>query len=188
MPAAWFARETLLRGAAAWWIVSDPIEPADAAVVLGGGLQDRPFAAASYYNQGLVKRIAVSAVKPSPAELLGIETPHVAANRAVLLKLGVPEGAIESFGLDLTNTQTEIAALHQWALANGMRRLIVPTEIFPSRRVDWLLHRVFGADAAVRVVALDPLEYDRSNWWRQEQGVISFQNEVIKYLYYRIKY
>jgi hypothetical protein len=29
---------------------------------------------------------------------------------------------------------------------------------------------------------------DGDNWWRHEAGVIGFQNEVIKYLYYRVKY
>jgi hypothetical protein len=35
---AWIEREALLRGAADVWIVSDPITPADAVVVLGGGI------------------------------------------------------------------------------------------------------------------------------------------------------
>ena len=26
------------------------------------------------------------------------------------------------------------------------------------------------------------------DWWQHEEGVIAFQNEVIKYLYYRFKY
>lgn len=185
---AWFAREALLRTAASWWIVSDRIEASDAVAVFGGGLEDRPFAAAAYYKEGLVKRILVSNVGISPAERLGVEMSHVAANREVLLKLGVPESAIEVFGANLANTHDEVVALHQWALSAGARSIIVPTEIFSARRLYWVLHRVFGHDAVVRVAALDPLGYDRTNWWRDEQGVIGFQNEVIKYFYYRAKY
>jgi hypothetical protein len=37
-----------LRGA---WVVSDSIAPADAIVVLGGGLETRPFAAADLYTK-----------------------------------------------------------------------------------------------------------------------------------------
>jgi hypothetical protein len=40
----------------------------------------------------------------------------------------------------------------------------------------------------VQVQALPPLEYDIDTWWQHEAGVIGFQNEVIKYLYYRLKY
>ena len=186
--AAWIARDTLLRQAAAWWIVSEPIEPADAVAVFGGGLQMRPFAAADYYNKGLVKRIVISNIATSPAERLGIEMSHVAANRQVLLKLGVPESAIGMFGSNLSNTESEVRALHEWALATGVHSVIVPTEIFSARRVDWALHHAFGDDATVRVVALDPLEYDRTNWWHVDHGILAFQNEVIKYVLYRVKY
>ena len=110
------------------------------------------------------------------------------ANRQVLLKLGVPESASEVFGSSVTNTYSEVAALHQWAVDAGVHSIIVPTEIFPSRRVAWTLHHVFGKEIVVRVVALDPLDYDRTNWWRSEGGVVGFQNEIIKYFYYRAKY
>jgi uncharacterized SAM-binding protein YcdF (DUF218 family) len=186
--AAWYARVTLLQAAASWWIVSDAPEPSDAVAVFGGGLEDRPFVAADYYKRGLVKRIALSNIGHGPVEELGIEPSHVAANRAVMIKLGVPESAIETFGDDLKNTQEEATALHQWAAANGVRSIIVPTEIFTSRRLAWMLQQVFGGDAVIRVVALDPLGYNRKNWWRREAGLIGFQNEFIKYLYYRAEY
>lgn len=186
--AAWFARVPLLQGAAQWWIVSDPVEPADAVAVFGGGLQDRPFSAAKYYKEGLVKRIAVSNVGEYPTAKLGVTMSHTAENRAVLLKLGVPEDAIAVFGENLANTHMEAAALHQWAKQNDVHSIIVPTEIFSTRRVAWMLRREFGGDAAIRIVALDPLDYNRTNWWRHEGGVIGFQNEFIKYLYYRANY
>jgi uncharacterized SAM-binding protein YcdF (DUF218 family) len=186
--AAWYARVTLLQAAASWWIVSDALEPSDAVAVFGGGLEDRPFAAADYYKRGLVKRIALSNIGHSRAEELGIEPSHVAANRAIMFKLGVPESAIETFGDDLKNTHEEADALHRWAVANGVHSIIVPTEIFPSRRLAWMLHEAFGGDTVIRVVALDPLDYNRTNWWRRAAGLIGFQNEFIKYLYYRAEY
>src|SRR5262245_44785860 len=42
---AWLEREALLRGLTDFWIVSDPITRGDAVVVLGGGLEYRPFVA-----------------------------------------------------------------------------------------------------------------------------------------------
>jgi hypothetical protein len=29
-------------------------------------------------------------------------------------------------------------------------------------------------------------DYNATNWWQNEAGVIAFQNEVAKYLYYQI--
>jgi uncharacterized SAM-binding protein YcdF (DUF218 family) len=184
----WVERTSLLQRVAELWIVFDEIAPADAVAVLGGGIEDRPFAAADYYRRGLVKSVLLSNVHVGPAEHLGALPTQVVATREILFKLGVPESAVEIFGDDLSNTHDEVLSLRAWARRTGARSIIVPTEIFPARRVRWMLHRVFGEDVAIRVVALDPELYKRDDWWQHEEGIISFQNEVLKYLYYRIRY
>jgi uncharacterized SAM-binding protein YcdF (DUF218 family) len=187
--AAWWERVPLLRGAADFWIVSDVLHPADAVVVLGGGLPVRPAAAASYYRAGLVTKVLISNVHLDGVEMLGVVPSHTSLNRTAVVNLGVPDTAIELFGTDLTNTHEEVAALRDWALRTHAQRVIVPTEVFSSRRVRWMLHRVFaGTGVEIQVAALDPTEYSRDAWWRSEKGLISFQNEIIKYVYYRLKY
>lgn len=186
--AGWVERAAVLRGAADLWIVSDQPVKSDAVAVFGGGLEYRPFAAADYYRRGLVARILVSNIGASPAERLGVLKSHVAANIEVLNTLGVPADAIEAFGSQLTDTYSEANALHEWALRSGARTIMVPTDIFTTRRLRWTLRRVFGDDAVVLVPAIDPLDYKRDDWWQSEAGVIAFQNEVVKYVYYRVKY
>lgn len=69
------------------------------------------------------------------------------------------------------------------------QRLLIPTELFHTRRVNWLMEKQLkDLKVDVRVIALDLPEYNRTNWWQREQGVIAFQNEVIKYLLYRTRY
>jgi uncharacterized SAM-binding protein YcdF (DUF218 family) len=176
---AWINRDWLLLSAADLWIVSDPIGPADAAAVFGGGLADRPFAAAKYYRQGLVKKILVSN---------GHESPEVALTEEVLFKFGVPASAIETFGNALRNTHQEALALQEWAEQNDAHSIIVPTEIFSTRRVRWMLHRAFGGRCVIRVIALDPSQFHREDWWRHSQGALAFQNEILKYVFYRLSY
>jgi uncharacterized SAM-binding protein YcdF (DUF218 family) len=169
--AGWLARVQILQGAARAWIVSDLIVTADAIAVLGGGLETRPFAAADLYKKGMARQILVSAVRPSPAEKLEIVPSHVELNRAVLLKLGVPPEAILSFGTDVSSTYEEAHALAEWARTNGVRSIIVPTEIFSSRRVHWMLDRELRTiGTRVEVQALPSLEYDIDNWWQHEAG------------------
>jgi uncharacterized SAM-binding protein YcdF (DUF218 family) len=184
----WWGRAPLLRGVADAWIISDPPAVADAAAVFGGGLETRPFAAAEYYREGLVKEVLVSSDRVGPAARLGVVPSDEAAAREVLLKLGVQADAIHSFGAHLANTDKEALALRDWAIRHHVHTLIVPTEIFATRRLRWTLHHVFGDSVVIRVPALDPPDYDATNWWKNERGVIDFQNEVIKYLYYRLKY
>jgi uncharacterized SAM-binding protein YcdF (DUF218 family) len=178
----------VLKSVADVWIVSDQIAPADAVAVFGGGLDDRPSAAAAYYRQGLVKRVLLSNVGTSPVENLGAVLSHVEANREVLVKLGVPNSSIETFGSGLSNTHEEALALRAWAERAGARSIIVPTEIFSARRVRWTLNRVFGNDAVIRVPALEPPSYRSDSWWQHEEGTSNFQTEIMKYLFYRIRY
>jgi uncharacterized SAM-binding protein YcdF (DUF218 family) len=186
--AGWLGRESVLRFAADFWIVSDRPVTADAVAIFGGGLDSRPFAAADYYKQGLAGKILLANIGASRAERIGVLRSHVESNRKVLVTLGVPEAAIETFGEGLTNTYEEALALRDWAARTGARNIIVPTEIFTARRVRWTLHRVFNGDTIIHVTALEPLDYRRENWWRHEAGLIGFQNEIIKYVYYRFKY
>ena len=185
----WYSRATLLRGATELWIVSDPVSQADAVAIFGGGLGVRPFAAAEYYKEGLTKKILVSNVRLDRAERLGVLPSHTALNRSLLLKLGVPENAIEIFGSELSSTYQEAVALREWAVRTQARSVIVPTQAFSSRRLHWMLEReLSGTGIQVQVPALDDTEYGLSDWWKDDKAIIEFQNEVIKYVYYRYKH
>lgn len=185
---SWAGREWLLRSAGDLWIVSDRLGPADAVAVFGGGLTDRPLAAAKYYREGLVTKILVSDNRQTPAEKVGIITSELAATESVLLELGTPESAIEPFGHALRNTHQEALALRAWAEQHNLHSIIVPTEIFSTRRVRWMLRRAFPSEFQIRVIALDAPDYRRDDWWGRTQGIAAFKNEVIKYLYYRLRY
>jgi uncharacterized SAM-binding protein YcdF (DUF218 family) len=185
----WFEREPLLRGVADLWIVSDPVTRADAVVVLGGGLDVRPFAAADFYRRGLVNKILISQVEEERPASIGAVPGHTELNRAVLLKLGVPDAAIKIFGRASKNTWEEALALRDWAARNDASAVIIPTEIFSARRVSWIFrHEIAGKPLRIEVLALDSPRYTRSEWWKTEQGLIAFQNEFLKYIYYRLKY
>jgi uncharacterized SAM-binding protein YcdF (DUF218 family) len=172
----WLARELLLQQAAYLWIVSDRLTHADAIVVLGGNSQTRPPVAADLYQRGLAQKVLVS---HSDYDL----------NRAALLKLGIPASAIEAFGQANRNTREEAVALREWADRSGASAFVIPSEPFMTRRVRWIFGREFsGRTATIEVQPFDPPHYSHEGWWRTEQGSLAFQNEVLKYFYYRWKY
>jgi hypothetical protein len=184
----WLARVPLLQGMAELWIVSDPITAADAAVVLGGGIDVRPFAAAELYHRGLVKKVLVSQVGDGRAVAIGAEPGHTEANRQVLLKMGVPADAIETFGSANKNTKAEADALREWTQRHASQVVIIPVGMFEARRTHWIFHHEF-ADQPVRIeVASMDSQQATANWWADELGIVLFQNEILKYIYYRLKY
>jgi uncharacterized SAM-binding protein YcdF (DUF218 family) len=186
---AWLGREPLLRGAADLWVVSDPVTRADVVAVLGGDLEVRPFVAAELYKKDLVTKVLVSQVIEGRSSKIGLIPGHSELNRMVLLKLGVPDAAIETFGEANKNTMDEAAALRDWADRHGVSRIVIPTEIFAARRVRWIFNREFaGSSARLAIASFEPPNYTRAEWWKTEAGMIAFQNEIMKYLYYRLKY
>jgi uncharacterized SAM-binding protein YcdF (DUF218 family) len=185
----WVARAPLLQGAADLWIVSDALTPADIAVVLGGGLDTRPFAAAELYHNGLVKKVLVSQVTDGRAVTIGAEPGHTEINRQVLLKLGVPANAIEAFGNSNKNTKEEALALLEWTQRHASRAVIIPVGSFEARRVRWIFrHEFAGQPVRIEISAFDSPQYVRANWWTTERGIVEFQNEILKFVYYRLKY
>jgi uncharacterized SAM-binding protein YcdF (DUF218 family) len=185
----WLVREPVLVGAADLWIVSDSITRADAIVVLGGGLEIRPFVAAELWRRGLADKILISQGSEEPAASMGGIPSDSEFNRQALLKLGVPAGAIEKFGTASTSTRDEAVALREWAERYAASVFIIPSEIFSARRVRWIFRReFFGTAVSIEVPSFEPQGYTRWNWWKTEKGLVAFRTEFLKYMYYRLKY
>jgi uncharacterized SAM-binding protein YcdF (DUF218 family) len=185
----WHERSPILQKVGSWWVVSDDLSVGDAIVVLGGEIDVRPFAAADLYKRGLAKIILVSNVRMGRAEILGLVPSHTQLNCDVLSKLGVPPTAIVRVGDNLSSTHEEAQAVRTWAALSGARRIIVPTDLFASRRTRWIFERELASiGVAVNVQAFAAPDYTLGDWWRDRYGLIDFNNEILKYVYYRIKY
>ena len=183
------ARAPLLRGAATLWAVSDDYTAADAVVVLGGGLESRPFAAADLYKRGLAKHVLVLNVWPGAAERLEIIPRQGILPATSCCVSGFPRRRSPCMATALPIPTKRRAPFATGLHEPAARSVIVPTEEFSSRRVRWMFRREL-ADAGVRVgiKVLTPAEYGAENWWTREKGLLAFQNEIMKYLYYRLKY
>ena len=176
-----------LNYAGEWLSVSDPPQQADAIVVLGGGFS-RPFQAADLYRQGLARKIYVSVpAREQQYRLLdeaGIAYPREEdVVRQVLLKKGVPAGAIEYFGKDLISTAAEAQAVRA-LFARGTPRLLVVTSPYHLRRARLTFADALPA-AEIRVIATsyDPLPLA---WWKDQSAARNVLMELAKITFYRL--
>ena len=182
-------RAPLLRAAADAWIVNDTLTKADAIVVLGGGNETRPFAAAHLFQQGLAARIFLTNPDPSGAAQLGLTLTEAELARAILLKQSVPAEAIFILPDLVHSTYGEAMAVRHWAETNAVRRVIIATDVFHTRRAGWIFAKTLNpAGIQVTVAAVPVREYSVTNWWQDERGIVALQNELLKYAYYRAKY
>jgi uncharacterized SAM-binding protein YcdF (DUF218 family) len=179
----------LLRGAARAWVVHDSLSRSDAIVVLGGGMETRPFEAARLYHLGLDPKILLTATKPMLAEQLGVKPPETEIARRILVKKEVPDAAIVVAPGFVNSTYDEAMVVRDWAKTNHIKQLIIATDVFHTRRAVWL----FGKELKplgiqVQMDAVPVREYTLAGWWTNDLGVVAFQNELLKYAYYRVKY
>jgi uncharacterized SAM-binding protein YcdF (DUF218 family) len=186
---AWMARAAILRGLAELWVVSDPLDHADAIVVLGGRIDVRPFAAADLYKRGFAPRVLISNLPRDPLQTMHLWPGQTELTRQLLLKLGVAAEAIVEFGDGVTSTYEEAQAVLDWTKSSGARTVIIPTDPFPTRRVRWTFqHEVASTGVRVIVRPIQLRAYSLDDWWHDERGLIDFQNEVIKFFYYRLNH
>ncbi len=189
----------LLRGAAHLWITDSPPAPARAIVVLGGGEDYRPFAAARLYHEGFAPLILVPDVEPSPVEKLGLKPTTTQIILGVLRAQGVPDSAVQLIGQKVSSTREEALAVQSWiqkpsplpsppsAAVPAPQCLLIPTDPFATRRTARFFRKTLpGWD--IRVLRTDPPKLDVEHWWSQESSLITFQNEVIKAAFYFLKY
>lgn len=185
---ALFSRDLLVI-AADQWIIDDPFDHADAVFVLGGGVNTRPFEAARLYRRGQVKQVLYARGRLQQTDILKLHEPDYLLMEKVIRKLGVPDEKVAVVGSDVTSTYEEAVALRNWAQTNHIKSVVIPTGDFHTRRVRFIFNRVLADDdLKVFVTWMTNRFYDHDTWWTHERGLITFQNEVVKYLLYRLRY
>ena len=182
-------RHPLMSLAARWWIVNDAVEKADAVVVLGGGLDQRPFIAAELFAKGTVPLVLVAEPEAGPVTKLNLMPAAVDVTLGVLKKQGVPDSAVQRFGKDVRSSHDEAVALHEWLKSHPVKRIIIPTEPFHTRRVKWFFGRELkDTGVEIAVVAIPNPRYDAERWWENEESTLSFFSEMVKSFYYYVHY
>jgi uncharacterized SAM-binding protein YcdF (DUF218 family) len=182
-------RVSILTELAGAWVVNEPPTKADAIVVLGGDPANRPFAAAKLYHGGFAPKILYMDVKLNAAAKLGIDISERELTRRLLLSNDIPETAIAAIGHGVTSTYDESRAVRDWMEKNHAKSILIPTDPFHTRRVRWIfLRELADIQAQVRVQAVQLPSYGVGDWWQHEEGLVAFENEVIKFVYYRLRH
>lgn len=187
--AGYFFRAPLLTGLARAWVVNDEVTKADAIVILGGGPENRPFAAARLFPAGVAPLILYMDVKLGPAESLGIVLTEREQTQRILLSNDVPATAMQAVGTNVASTYDEACAVRAWIQQTKATSIVITTDLFHTRRARWIFRRELrDTPVKICVVAVAPVRYGIKNWWRNEEGLIQFQNELVKTVYYWVKY
>ncbi len=143
-------------------VVADPLAPADAVAVLGGGGRARVTEAARLFAAGYGHWLVITEMA-----LPGLWTPYSDVVRVEATRAGVPGARILVAPGIVYSTYDEALALRQVAAERALGSLIVVTAPYHTRRARLTFDEVFHG-SGVRI-AIRPAEGDRyrpDSWWQ----------------------
>jgi uncharacterized SAM-binding protein YcdF (DUF218 family) len=165
-----------LRAVGRFLVVADRLDISDAIVVMSGEIPFRLIEAARLFQGGLAPRIILTR-HPEPARRrklrdLGLAGPdRTELARMVLERLNVPIGSIGVVPDPAHNTAEELAAVHRFAVKEGLRRIIIVSSPDHMRRIRLIWRRGVGADvAALLHPAPEEEGFNPGRWWTSPVG------------------
>jgi uncharacterized SAM-binding protein YcdF (DUF218 family) len=163
-----------------WLVVQDPLQKAQAIVVLSGRMPVRALGAADLYRGGWAPQVWLTkSAEPSRA-LAQLHIPFEGEefyNAQVLVHQGVPPAAIHILANPIVNTADEIAEIATSLPADGTAVVIIVTSKVHTRRVRALWRRLGRGRAIVRAADSDPFEPER--WWRTSGDALDVVRECL---------
>jgi uncharacterized SAM-binding protein YcdF (DUF218 family) len=163
-------------------VVSDPLAPADAIVVLAGNAPARLPHAEELYRQGFAPLLIVSDEEVHSQTLdttwsklyaAGVAAPELPASALVILTDPPPESTLDEAERD--------AALLQ---ARGLHSAILVTDPFHSRRAGLLFAAEFRRHGLAVRSSPNADQLDLPHWWQHRQSRRMVIDEYVKLLAY----
>jgi uncharacterized SAM-binding protein YcdF (DUF218 family) len=170
---SYLARRPILRFAAESWIVEDPLDKADALIVLGDDnfYADRATRGAQLFREGKAPVIVASGRRLRPNAGIAELMEHDLAER------GVPRDKIVRFAHDTDSTLEEAQALARLIRESKWRSVIVVTSNFHTRRSRYIIRRVFPQGLVVRIASASDGDFDPEHWWEKRKSIKELTRE-----------
>ncbi|MGH2405979.1 MAG: YdcF family protein [bacterium] len=165
----------LLEAAARFLIVEDRLEKANIVVVLAGGRGDeRVRQAADLYRSGYAPLVMLSG---TGAQNFGFSVSEVMRRQAV--SNGIPQSALV-FESTSTSTLEQAREIRKLLEARRVRRAIVVTSSYHTRRAAYLFHKGFaGSPVELRLYPVQRDSFNPMRWWTREEDT---ETVVLEYL------
>ena len=169
-------------GVGRWLVVEDPLDKAQAIVVLSGRIPMRAKEAARLYNAAYARQVWLTRANEPAASLQEMHIAYIGEdffNSRVLMHEGVPSNAVRVLEPPIDNTADEIRAIAaELDQEKGTTVIIVTTKVH-TRRVRMLWRELSGGRgrAIVRAASTDPFAPD--HWWRSTGDALDVVREVL---------
>lgn len=171
----YLVRHPVFRFMAESWIVEDPLDKADALIVLSDDnfYADRATRAAELFREGKAPLVVASGRRLRPSAGIAELMEHD------LIERGVPKDKILRFPQDADSTQDEAEGLAKLAKQKKWRSAIVVTSNYHTRRARYIFRRVFPQGVLVRIASARDGDFDPQTWWEKRKSTKLFMREIL---------
>jgi uncharacterized SAM-binding protein YcdF (DUF218 family) len=161
-------------------------------VLLNGDFTDRPKKAAELFHAGVSPQILIGQVRLDPPEAAGFIPDRTELQIRLLALYGVPRSGVVVLKGEhgVSSTVDEARVVRRYLSERQYKGAVtVVTGAFHARRARWIFRRVLqDSGIAVRLVAAPESEFNVSNWWTVEDGLMTVNNEYMKLGFYFLRY
>ncbi len=191
---AYLARARVLTWVGSQLVHADPLEPADALVVLGGGLSDRLIEAADLYLADYAPLVVLTR-PPEPSGLIALKRRGVNVELTMerqlryFRELGVPASGVTVLSETVISTDQEASLVARWAQSRDVQSLIIVTSRFHTGRSHYIFDRKFrDTGITIRIHPSRFKRFDPESWWQSRQRLREGLFEFQKLIFYRLRY
>jgi uncharacterized SAM-binding protein YcdF (DUF218 family) len=165
-----------------WLVVEDPLEKAQAIVVLSGRMPVRAIEAGKLYREGYAPEVWLTRNPELETTLAPMGIHYVGEDfysYRVLMHEGVPPEAIRVLPEPIVNTADEMSAIAKELAKEGGHSVIIVTTKAHTRRVHSLWNKIGSKQghAIVRAASGDP--FQPGHWWRTSGDALDVVREVL---------
>lgn len=167
-------------------VLSSSMPQADAIVLMAGSRQVREPAASRLYKEGVAPKVLLTndGVRADFSPKHGRNLYLAEWAKEDLVEKGVPEDAVVLLRYTASGTIHDALNTREYVRAHPeIRRLLVVTSDYHTRRTLWTFQRVFAGEGIQ--VGVYPVPDQSESWWRR---VLVLYVEFLKYVYYYVRY
>jgi len=182
-------RNKILVGIGDWLDAGEAPQLTEACFILGGNSFERGLQGVEIHRQfAQQKFVATGGNYPLQIQALDTMMTEAQLTRHIMTRKGVPSEQIEILQT-AHSTMDESEEILAYCKSNGIKNITVVSSSLHLKRVSWVFNDKFEeAGITVHYTGANAIDYDYTNWWKNEEGLIMVNNELVKLLYYAIKY
>lgn len=182
-------RNPILRSVGRFLVAEDTLRPTEACFVLGGNSYERGLKAvhiAELYPQQFF--VATGGNLPLQIQALDTVMYEAELTKYFMARRGVASENIQTL-TGSTSTMEESNEILNYCKQYNLKEIAIISNTFHLRRVKWVFNSKFKKEGiSVYFFGAPTSTFTADTWWKDEEGLITCNNEYMKLLYYLVKY